>query len=120
MFLPRVAIVHGEEEETNRAEGGLQERPALPALGTIHFMGGSGKLWYAFLAAVLAQVKACSERAVIGSLLLSFLIRDLFTLHAADQLDEHGQPVYSLSGSHPEPKLSEFVLTAVPRPARRQ
>ncbi|KAJ9509275.1 hypothetical protein QJQ45_001727 [Haematococcus lacustris] len=43
----------------------------------------------------LARVKACSERAVLGSLLLGFLVRDLFTLHAVGQLDAHGQPVYT-------------------------
>ncbi|KAJ9519475.1 hypothetical protein QJQ45_000566 [Haematococcus lacustris] len=36
-----------------------------------------------------------SERALLGSLLLGFLLRDLFSLHVADQLDEHGQLVYS-------------------------
>ncbi|KAJ9526930.1 hypothetical protein QJQ45_025368, partial [Haematococcus lacustris] len=49
----------------------------------------------AFLLAVLLRVNACSERAVIGSLLLGFLVRDLFSLHVADQLDEHGQPAYT-------------------------
>ncbi|KAJ9508904.1 hypothetical protein QJQ45_028214, partial [Haematococcus lacustris] len=53
------------------------------------------ELWAAFLAAALARVKACSERAVLGSLLLGFLVRDLFTLHAVGQLDAHGQPVYT-------------------------
>ncbi|KAJ9519190.1 hypothetical protein QJQ45_007750 [Haematococcus lacustris] len=49
----------------------------------------------AFLLAVLLRVKARSERAVIGSLLLGFLVRDLFPLLVADQLDEHGQPIYT-------------------------
>ncbi|KAJ9512243.1 hypothetical protein QJQ45_012794, partial [Haematococcus lacustris] len=53
------------------------------------------ELWDAFLVAVLARVEACSERAVIGSLLLGFLVRDLVTLHVADPLDLHGQPVYT-------------------------
>ncbi|KAJ9528931.1 hypothetical protein QJQ45_000494 [Haematococcus lacustris] len=50
---------------------------------------------YAYLAAALPRVKAGSEQAVIGSLLLGFLVRDMFNLHVADQLDEHGQPVYT-------------------------
>ncbi|KAJ9514698.1 hypothetical protein QJQ45_028424 [Haematococcus lacustris] len=37
--------------------------------------------------------KAISERGVIGSLLLGFLVRGSFTLHAADQLDAQGQPL---------------------------
>ncbi|GFH21486.1 hypothetical protein HaLaN_18801 [Haematococcus lacustris] len=53
------------------------------------------ELWNTFLVAVLARGEACSERAVIGSLLLGFLVRDLFTLHVADPLDLHGQPVYT-------------------------
>ncbi|KAJ9517796.1 hypothetical protein QJQ45_004146 [Haematococcus lacustris] len=53
------------------------------------------ELWNTFLVAVLARGEACSERAVIGSLLLGFLVRDLFTLHVADPLDPHGQPVYT-------------------------
>ncbi|GFH06355.1 hypothetical protein HaLaN_00971 [Haematococcus lacustris] len=36
---------------------------------------------------------AISERGVIGSLLLGFLVRGLFTLHVADQLDAQGQPL---------------------------
>ncbi|KAJ9522187.1 hypothetical protein QJQ45_005244 [Haematococcus lacustris] len=53
-------------------------------------------LWDAFLAdAALPRVKACSERAVIGSLLLGFLVRGLFTIHVADPLGLHGQPVYT-------------------------
>ncbi|KAJ9513688.1 hypothetical protein QJQ45_015442, partial [Haematococcus lacustris] len=35
------------------------------------------------------------ERAVIGSLLLGFLVRGLFTIHVADPLGLHGQPVYT-------------------------
>ncbi|KAJ9505810.1 hypothetical protein QJQ45_029232, partial [Haematococcus lacustris] len=42
------------------------------------------ELWDAFLQAALARVKACSERVAIGSLLLGFLVRGLFTLHVAD------------------------------------
>ncbi|GFH27876.1 hypothetical protein HaLaN_26263, partial [Haematococcus lacustris] len=38
-------------------------------------------------------LKAISERGVIGSLLLGFLVRGLFTLHTADQLDAQGQPL---------------------------
>ncbi|KAJ9527342.1 hypothetical protein QJQ45_025615 [Haematococcus lacustris] len=50
----------------------------------------------AFLAdAVQPRVEACSERAVIGSLLLGFLVRGLFTIHVADPLALHGQPVYT-------------------------
>ncbi|KAJ9525650.1 hypothetical protein QJQ45_003319 [Haematococcus lacustris] len=56
---------------------------------------GHDPLLATFLLAVLLRVDACSERAVIGSLLLGFLVRDLFPLHVADQLDEHGQPVYT-------------------------
>ncbi|KAJ9522517.1 hypothetical protein QJQ45_008359 [Haematococcus lacustris] len=51
-------------------------------------------LWDAFFdKAVRPRVKAISERGVIGSLLLGFLVRDLFTLHVADQLDAQGQPL---------------------------
>ncbi|KAJ9519952.1 hypothetical protein QJQ45_014687 [Haematococcus lacustris] len=51
-------------------------------------------LWDAFLdKAVRPRVKDISERGVIGSLLLGFLVRDLFTLHVADQLDAQGQPL---------------------------
>ncbi|KAJ9520962.1 hypothetical protein QJQ45_014157 [Haematococcus lacustris] len=51
-------------------------------------------LWDAFLdKAVRPRVKAISERGVIGSLLLGFLVRGLFTLHVADQLDAQGQPL---------------------------
>ncbi|KAJ9507636.1 hypothetical protein QJQ45_019188 [Haematococcus lacustris] len=51
-------------------------------------------LWDAFLdKAVRPRVKAISERGVICSLLLGFLVRDLFTLHVADQLDAQGQPL---------------------------
>ncbi|GFH15872.1 hypothetical protein HaLaN_12186 [Haematococcus lacustris] len=41
------------------------------------------------------SAQACSERAVTGSLLLGFLARDFITLHVADPLDLHGQPVYT-------------------------
>ncbi|KAJ9526258.1 hypothetical protein QJQ45_009736 [Haematococcus lacustris] len=41
------------------------------------------------------RMKACSKRAVIGSLLLGFLVRGLFTIHVADPLGLHGQPVYT-------------------------
>ncbi|KAL6764665.1 hypothetical protein V8C86DRAFT_3083638 [Haematococcus lacustris] len=52
------------------------------------------ELWDAFLERdVRPRVKAISERGVIGSLLLGFLVRGLFTLHAADQLDAQGQPL---------------------------
>ncbi|KAJ9517985.1 hypothetical protein QJQ45_004342 [Haematococcus lacustris] len=52
------------------------------------------ELWDAFLErAVRPRVKAISERSVIGSLLLGFLVRGLFTLHAADLLDAQGQPL---------------------------
>ncbi|KAJ9527014.1 hypothetical protein QJQ45_025289 [Haematococcus lacustris] len=51
-------------------------------------------LWDAFLdKAVRPRVKAISERGVIGSLLLGFLVRGLCTLHVADQLDAQGQPL---------------------------
>ncbi|KAJ9530885.1 hypothetical protein QJQ45_028830, partial [Haematococcus lacustris] len=51
-------------------------------------------LWDAFLErAVRPRVKAISERGVIGSLLLGFLVRGLFTLHVAVQLDAQGQPL---------------------------
>ncbi|KAJ9515831.1 hypothetical protein QJQ45_008717 [Haematococcus lacustris] len=51
-------------------------------------------LWDAFLErAVRPRVKAISERGVIGSLLLGFLVRGLFTLHTADQLEAQGQPL---------------------------
>ncbi|KAJ9504941.1 hypothetical protein QJQ45_021229, partial [Haematococcus lacustris] len=51
-------------------------------------------LWDAFLdKAVRPRVKDISERGVIGSLLLGFLVRGLFTLHVANQLDAQGQPL---------------------------
>ncbi|KAJ9504927.1 hypothetical protein QJQ45_020196, partial [Haematococcus lacustris] len=51
------------------------------------------ELWDAFLAdTVQPRVKACGEGAVIGSLLLDFLVWGLFTLHAAVQLDAQSQP----------------------------
>ncbi|GFH14823.1 hypothetical protein HaLaN_10944 [Haematococcus lacustris] len=52
------------------------------------------ELWDAFLKrAVRPRVKAISERGVIGSLLLGFLVCGFFTLHAADLLDAQGQPL---------------------------
>ncbi|KAJ9534238.1 hypothetical protein QJQ45_006966 [Haematococcus lacustris] len=53
------------------------------------------ELWDAFLVTVLARVEAFSERTAIRSVLMGFLVRDLFTLHVADPLDLHGQPVYT-------------------------
>ncbi|MGQ3164796.1 MAG: hypothetical protein ACT6T3_21460, partial [Agrobacterium sp.] len=53
---------------------------------------------------VLARVKACSERAVLGSLLLGFLVRDLFTLHCTQT--SKASPCTRTSqfpGSHPGP-----------------
>ncbi|KAJ9511199.1 hypothetical protein QJQ45_013246 [Haematococcus lacustris] len=41
------------------------------------------------------RVKACSEWAVLASLLLGLLVRGLFTIHVADPLGLHGQPVYT-------------------------
>ncbi|KAJ9517853.1 hypothetical protein QJQ45_004219 [Haematococcus lacustris] len=54
------------------------------------------ELWDAFLAdAVQPRVEACSERAVLASLLLGLLVRGLFTIHVADPLGLHDQPVYT-------------------------
>ncbi|MGQ3246484.1 MAG: hypothetical protein ACT6S2_23570, partial [Sphingopyxis sp.] len=54
------------------------------------------ELWDAFLDdAVQPRVEACSERAVPASLLLGLLVRGLFTIHVADPVDLHGQPVYT-------------------------
>ncbi|KAJ9514222.1 hypothetical protein QJQ45_012196 [Haematococcus lacustris] len=54
------------------------------------------ELWDAFLAdAVQPRVEACSERAVLASLLLGLLVRGLFTIYIADPLGLHGQPVYT-------------------------
>ncbi|KAJ9525953.1 hypothetical protein QJQ45_009388 [Haematococcus lacustris] len=54
------------------------------------------ELWDAFLVdAVQPRVEACSERAVLASLLLGLLVRSLFTIHVADPLGLHGQPVYT-------------------------
>ncbi|KAJ9513826.1 hypothetical protein QJQ45_020902 [Haematococcus lacustris] len=54
------------------------------------------ELWNAFLAdAALPRVKACSERAVLASLLLGLLVRGLFTIDVADPLGLHDQPVYT-------------------------
>ncbi|KAJ9511205.1 hypothetical protein QJQ45_017077, partial [Haematococcus lacustris] len=41
------------------------------------------------------RVKTCSEWAVLASLLLGLLVRGLFTIHVADPLGLHGQPVYT-------------------------
>ncbi|KAJ9519238.1 hypothetical protein QJQ45_017898 [Haematococcus lacustris] len=91
MLLPRVAIVYGEEEETNRRDNTFHARKAKLAHLIDHLPQA---LWDAFLdKAVRPRVKAISERGVIGSLLLGFLVRDLFTLHVADQLDAQGQPL---------------------------
>ncbi|KAJ9506410.1 hypothetical protein QJQ45_004923 [Haematococcus lacustris] len=54
------------------------------------------ELWDAFLAdAVQPRVEACSERAVLASLLLGLLVRGLFTIHVADPFGLHDQPVYT-------------------------
>ncbi|KAJ9510049.1 hypothetical protein QJQ45_011726 [Haematococcus lacustris] len=54
------------------------------------------ELWDAFLDdAVQPRVEACSERAVLASLLLGLLVRGLFTIHVADPLGLHDQPVYT-------------------------
>ncbi|KAJ9515362.1 hypothetical protein QJQ45_016361 [Haematococcus lacustris] len=56
----------------------------------------SQELWDAFLAdAVQPRVEACSERAVLASLLFGLFVRGLFTIHVADPLGLHGQPVYT-------------------------
>ncbi|KAJ9516327.1 hypothetical protein QJQ45_001058 [Haematococcus lacustris] len=54
------------------------------------------ELWDAFLDdAVQPRVEACSERAVLASLLLGLLVRGLFTIRVADPLGLHDQPVYT-------------------------
>ncbi|KAJ9511414.1 hypothetical protein QJQ45_029923 [Haematococcus lacustris] len=76
-------------------------RPALPAIVTTHTLAHlidhlPQELWDAFLADVVQpRVKACSEWAVLASLLLGLLVRGLFTIHVADPLGLHGQPVYT-------------------------
>ncbi|KAJ9530139.1 hypothetical protein QJQ45_023424 [Haematococcus lacustris] len=40
-------------------------------------------------------VEACSKRAAVASLLLGLLVRGLFTIHVADPLGLHDQPVYT-------------------------
>ncbi|KAJ9525795.1 hypothetical protein QJQ45_009333 [Haematococcus lacustris] len=45
--------------------------------------------------AVQPRVEAISERAVLASLLFGLLVRGLFTIHVADPLDLHDQPVYT-------------------------
>ncbi|KAJ9529576.1 hypothetical protein QJQ45_013918 [Haematococcus lacustris] len=50
----------------------------------------------AFLAdAVQPRVEAISERAVLASLLFGLLVRGLFTIHVADPLGLHDQPMYT-------------------------
>ncbi|KAL6764599.1 hypothetical protein V8C86DRAFT_2473140, partial [Haematococcus lacustris] len=41
------------------------------------------------------RVEAISERAVLASLLFGLLVRGLFTIHVADPLGLHDQPVYT-------------------------
>ncbi|KAJ9507955.1 hypothetical protein QJQ45_021283 [Haematococcus lacustris] len=54
------------------------------------------ELWDAFLDdAVQPRVEAISERAVLASLLFDLLVRGLFTIHVADPLGLHDQPVYT-------------------------
>ncbi|KAJ9514798.1 hypothetical protein QJQ45_028478 [Haematococcus lacustris] len=54
------------------------------------------ELWDAFLDdAVQPRVEAISERAVLASLLFGLLVRGLFTIHVADPLGLHDQPVYT-------------------------
>ncbi|KAJ9509388.1 hypothetical protein QJQ45_001820 [Haematococcus lacustris] len=54
------------------------------------------ELWDAFLDdAVQPRMEAISERAVLASLLLGLLVRGLFTIHVADPLGLHDQPVYT-------------------------
>ncbi|KAJ9506378.1 hypothetical protein QJQ45_019481, partial [Haematococcus lacustris] len=87
---------------TRNARESPPERPAVPAIQTILITAGIVSLPSSPVTSrkscglpsswLLARVKACSERAVIGSLLLGFLVRNLFSLHAADHLNEHGQP----------------------------
>ncbi|KAJ9522196.1 hypothetical protein QJQ45_008023 [Haematococcus lacustris] len=45
--------------------------------------------------AVQPRVEAISERAVLASLLFGLLVRGLFTIHVADPLGLHDQPVYT-------------------------
>ncbi|KAJ9510249.1 hypothetical protein QJQ45_015732 [Haematococcus lacustris] len=68
------------------------------------------ELWDAFLDdAVQPRVEACSERAVLASLLLGLLVRGLFAIHVADPLGLHDQPVYTaVLGNW----LSEFCKAA--------
>ncbi|KAJ9514012.1 hypothetical protein QJQ45_021103 [Haematococcus lacustris] len=44
---------------------------------------------------VFESAQGMQREAVIGSLLLGFLVRGLFTIHVADPLGLHGQPVYT-------------------------
>ncbi|KAJ9518560.1 hypothetical protein QJQ45_018537 [Haematococcus lacustris] len=54
------------------------------------------ELWDAFLAdAAQPRVEAISKRVVLASLLLGLLVRGLFTIHVADPLGLHDQPVYT-------------------------
>ncbi|KAJ9509375.1 hypothetical protein QJQ45_001818 [Haematococcus lacustris] len=54
------------------------------------------ELWDAFQDdAVQPRMEAISERAVLASLLLGLLVRGLFTIHVADPLGLHDQPVYT-------------------------
>ncbi|GFH21622.1 hypothetical protein HaLaN_18966, partial [Haematococcus lacustris] len=53
----------------------------LPAKGTPHTTAGN------------PRVEAISERAVLASLLLGLLVRGLFTIHVADPLGLHDQPL---------------------------
>ncbi|KAJ9519970.1 hypothetical protein QJQ45_014702 [Haematococcus lacustris] len=54
------------------------------------------ELWDAFLDdAVQPRVEAISERAVLANLLFGLLVRGLFTIHVADPLGLHDQPVYT-------------------------
>ncbi|MGQ3286106.1 hypothetical protein, partial [Bosea sp. (in: a-proteobacteria)] len=81
----------GEARAARSRDNTFHARKAKLAHLTYHLPQA---LWDAFLdKAVRPQVKAISERGVIGSLLLGFLVRGLFTLHVADQLDAQGQPL---------------------------
>ncbi|KAJ9509937.1 hypothetical protein QJQ45_011466 [Haematococcus lacustris] len=54
------------------------------------------ELWNAFMDdAVQPRVEAISARPVLASLLLGLLVRGLFTVHVADPLGLHDQPVYT-------------------------
>ncbi|KAJ9527360.1 hypothetical protein QJQ45_025628 [Haematococcus lacustris] len=80
--------------EVGNGSGTIRSTPERAKLA--HLTGHLPQaLWDAFLGTWLCRprVKAISERAVIGSLLLGFLVRGLFTLHVADQLDAQGQPL---------------------------